>query len=85
MFETELNSVPARVPYLTADPARSEYWRDKIAGAGQLKVGLAWRETKGPYPDSKHRNIPYSAFAKIPQIEGVRFFALPLPSATDLS
>jgi hypothetical protein len=85
MFETQLDNVPTQVPYLTADPARSDFWRQKIGGVGQLKVGLAWRETKGLYPDSGHRNIPYSTFAKIPAIDDIRFFALPLPSATNLS
>jgi hypothetical protein len=42
-FGTTLETIPARVPYLTPSAAAVEAWRRRLAGrGGRLKVGLAW-------------------------------------------
>ena len=41
-FETRLESVPAEVPYLAADPARVEKWRQILGAPRGVRVGLAW-------------------------------------------
>lgn len=35
-------SIPGGVPYLRADPAAVELWRDRLAGRPGLRVGLVW-------------------------------------------
>ncbi len=42
-FATTLETVPAAVPYLAADPAAAALWRGRLDGlGGGLRVGLAW-------------------------------------------
>lgn len=40
-FATDLASIPRRVPYLKADPARVAHWRERLPGEAP-RVGLAW-------------------------------------------
>lgn len=37
-----LETLPAEVPYLVADAARVEYWRQKLSAWQGLRVGFAW-------------------------------------------
>jgi hypothetical protein len=42
---TTLETIPAPVPYLRADPARAALWRDRLAAlvpAGYRRIGIAW-------------------------------------------
>lgn len=44
-FKTDLTNIPAVTPYLQADSARREKWRqrlDEVARPGRPRVGLAW-------------------------------------------
>jgi tetratricopeptide (TPR) repeat protein len=41
-FKTELDTVPARVPYLCADPELTARWRARLPRARSPLVGLAW-------------------------------------------
>ncbi len=42
VFGTTLATIPAEIPYLTAEPAAIESWRQRLAGLTRLKVGLVW-------------------------------------------
>jgi tetratricopeptide (TPR) repeat protein len=46
LFDTMLETIPADIPYLTADPADILRWRTRLAAAGlppgRLAVGLVW-------------------------------------------
>jgi tetratricopeptide (TPR) repeat protein len=50
-FGTEVDNVPAAVPYLHADPAQAREWKELLVRQGlpqdALRVGLAWKST-GP-------------------------------------
>jgi FkbM family methyltransferase len=46
---TESN-IPARVPYLAADPGRVEAWRDRLPKDG-LKIGIVWQGRPDPKVD----------------------------------
>jgi tetratricopeptide (TPR) repeat protein len=46
VLDTTLETVPACVPYLAADPVRVAQWRDRLPAASALRVGLAWSGTK---------------------------------------
>ena len=42
-FRTTLETIPARVPYLAADPALADAWKARLGPpAGARRVGLAW-------------------------------------------
>jgi tetratricopeptide (TPR) repeat protein len=39
---TRLETIPANVPYLRAEPARVQAWRERLPGGGNLRVGVVW-------------------------------------------
>jgi hypothetical protein len=41
-FGTRLETIPAPVPYLWANPFRAAAWRERLAKLGGIKVGLVW-------------------------------------------
>ena len=70
-FGTTMNSIPAAVPYLRADPQRMQTWRQKI-GAQGLKIGICWQggtEIKG-------RSFAPALLAPIAGLPNVRLISL---------
>lgn len=41
-FGTTLNSIPADVPYINADPARIANWQDLLGPRSKPRIGLVW-------------------------------------------
>ena len=75
LFDTALGSIPAAVPYLTADPAAAARWRVRMAGLPGLRVGLVWSGNPS-YPGDRERSVPPAALAPILAIPGVSFVSL---------
>jgi tetratricopeptide (TPR) repeat protein len=42
-FGTQVDTIPARVPYLKANPAAVERWWRRLPGGAALRVGIAWQ------------------------------------------
>src|SRR6202012_4302509 len=42
ILQTTLETVPARSPYLRADPNQVAYWQYRLGGLPGLRVGLVW-------------------------------------------
>ena len=62
-FKTTIETIPNRIPYLSPDPNKVAYWRQKLGEKSNLRVGLVW--SGGFRPDqpkvwslNKRRNIP---------------------------
>lgn len=79
-FQTTLDDIPGRTPYLFADDARSRFWRDRLGAGDRLRVGLAW--SGGVRPDqppwaalNTRRNLPLHLLAPLRR-EGVEFYSL---------
>lgn len=66
-------NVPATVPYLMSDPARSAAWRERL-GPG-FKVGISWQGSPS-FVHDKGRSIPLAAFAPLAELPGVRLISL---------
>jgi hypothetical protein len=75
LFGTTLANVPARVPYLTADPRLVDRWRQELAALPGFKVGIAWQGSP-TYGGDRHRSIPLAQFAPLARIKGVRLYSL---------
>lgn len=73
-FRTELETIPASIPYLRADPDDRARWRERLDGNG-LKVGITWQGNpdQGSEP---HRSIPLRLLDPVLRVPGCRFFAL---------
>ena len=73
-FATRLDSVPARVPYLVAEPERARRWAARI-GAQGFKIGVVWQGNPNPEADMA-RSAPLAAFAPLAATPGVRLISL---------
>jgi tetratricopeptide (TPR) repeat protein len=75
IFKTDLASIPADVPYLSAEPDRIERWRKRLRDDGRLRVGINWQgSTK--YVLDHQRSMPLAQFGPLAQTEGVRLISL---------
>ncbi len=82
IFNTNLSTIPAEVPYLHADSPKIAYWRHIMKNAGRnLKVGIVWASSA---LDPK-RNCPLEACAPWFHIPGVQFYSIQKgPAAREL-
>lgn len=88
LFGTTVETIPAAVPYLHADPARGRAWADRLdtldgergartvqSGRPVRRVGLVW----GGSPDHRlnnQRSTTLAALAPLGAVGGVRFYGL---------
>jgi hypothetical protein len=73
-FATTLGTVPAGVPYLAADPARTEVWRGKLGGGAAPRIGLVWSGNRN-HPNDVNRSMPPERLAPL-FATGAAFVAL---------
>jgi Flp pilus assembly protein TadD len=72
---TTLEIVPARVPYLAADPAVVARWRAELGPFDGFKVGIAWQGNPQHLKD-RHRSFPLDQFEPLARLDGVRLVSL---------
>lgn len=65
---------PARMPYLSAEPARVAYWRE-LLDPGCINVGVCWQGNPERKID-RSRSIPLAEFLPLAQLPGVRLVSL---------
>lgn len=75
ILDTNLQTVPAEVPYLAADQERLEKWGKWVGRVSEFKVGIAWQGNPHQLWDH-HRSVPLSQFAPLAQVPGARLFSL---------
>jgi tetratricopeptide (TPR) repeat protein len=76
LFATDLASIPRDVPYLHADAAAAEVWRDRLADhSASLKVGLVWAGSP-THRNDRNRSTKLAGFAPLARIPGMRFVSL---------
>ncbi len=56
-FGTRLATIPARIPYLTADPARVAAWRARLGPSGRPRIGIAVSGSPD-HPEDALRSLP---------------------------
>jgi tetratricopeptide (TPR) repeat protein len=75
IFRSTLATIPANIPYLSADPELRTRWQQQLSGIGGFKVGIAWQGN----PEHKRdqwRSVPLLAFAPLAGVPGVRLVSL---------
>ena len=75
IFGTELETIPAEVPYLSAPVDLVERWRERFAAEPRLKVGIQWQGSP-KFVFDRQRSIPLARFAPLTEVDGVRLFSL---------
>ena len=74
VFKTNLENIPAEVPYIHADPLKAQFWSRKIGMTG-LRVGLVWAG-KPDHKNDRRRSIPLEQLIPLLQQPGVQFIGL---------
>ena len=68
-LRTRLREVPARVPYLRAEPARVAAWRDRLGERRAPRVGFVWSGSQGLANDKRSATLAQLLPALRPGIE----------------
>lgn len=66
LFGTTLDTIPRDIPYLSADEALVDHWRQELAGLHGVRVGIAW-QGRPKHPLDRQRSIPLAEFAPLAQ------------------
>ena len=83
-----LDQLPGRIPYLSADPIRTQHWTERLAGFSGKKVGVAWAgSSRRQSPElaviDARRSIPLQQLRPMLAVEDISVFSLqkggPLP------
>jgi thioredoxin-like negative regulator of GroEL len=75
VFGTTLDSIPATVPYLSADSEQVTRWRKILADLDGFRIGVNWEGNRRNAPGLS-RAVPLTAFYPVVRTEGVRVFSL---------
>ncbi len=75
IFQTRLESIPADMPYINANPERVAYWRDRIAGDTGFKIGIAWAGSAN-HTNELNRSCSLAIFQAIADMPGVSLYSL---------
>ena len=85
VFGSDLDTIPASVPYIDVDPERVERLRARIGSDDALKVGLVWAGDPAHLRD-RQRSISLAQLAPLASVRGLRFFSLQKgPAAEQIS
>ncbi len=74
VFATRLETIPASVPYVFADPALVDKWRGRLGGDG-FKIGIVWQGNPA-FRGDRLRSAPLAHYAPLARIPGVRLISL---------
>lgn len=73
------DTIPAAVPYLSAEPPRADYWNNRLGSRG-FKIGISWQGEKSwkgeDKPEDRTRSFPLRLFQRISKIPDVRLISL---------
>jgi len=75
-FDTRLDTIPARLPYLRAEPALVQRWAAELPPRPALRVGLAWKGNPRFENDADRSLASLAVLAPLWRVPGVQFVSL---------
>ena len=75
MFNTRLDSIPSKLPYLKADTRLVSIWQSRMQNHGGVRIGIVWAGHPS-HKDDARRSIPLSLFASLKLVPGVKLYSL---------
>ncbi len=72
---TELATIPAEIPYLTASAGRIAQWRPRLETLPHPRVAFVW-SGHASHPNDRNRSLPLARLAPLLEIEPVSFVSL---------
>jgi len=74
-FGTELETVPANVPYLRPYSDRIAVWQPRIPDNGRARVGFCWAGNPD-FGNDRHRSLPLDRLASLFSVPGIDFISM---------
>jgi tetratricopeptide (TPR) repeat protein len=74
-FGTTLQTVPAKVPYISPEDDLVRQWRDRLGGDG-FKIGICWTGSLTHLKGHQGRVFPLTCFEPLSKLPGVRLISL---------
>jgi tetratricopeptide (TPR) repeat protein len=75
-FDTILETIPAKIPYISADISLTGKWKDRLKhDDAKLKIGIVWAGNPG-FKQNRYRNIPLHFFIPVAELPGVTLYSL---------
>lgn len=76
VFDTTLESIPAKIPYISADSILMQKWHDKVHhDNSRFKIGLVWAGDPRHGYDTD-RSCQLELFSPLAQLNDISFFSL---------
>ena len=82
IFGTDIDTVPAEIPYIKADPELVTTWRERLGAHSGISVGLVWQGNP-EHPNDRRRSIRLEALRPLLDCSGVRFVSLQVGAGQD--
>jgi len=76
VLNTTLENIPAKTPYINADPLLIQKWRERVRDDnGVVKVGIAW--AGGPrHKKDRYRSCSLEVFSPLAQLDDITCYSL---------
>jgi hypothetical protein len=74
-FGTELDSIPAEIPYLRVSADRASKWRERLGERRVPRIGIAWAGSAA-HKNNRRRSIALERFVPLFAVDGVELVSL---------
>ncbi|MHC5537043.1 DUF6165 family protein [Singulisphaera rosea] len=75
VFQTRVDNVPARIPYLFPDAALVAKWKEELDLVDAVRVGIHWQGSPH-FKQDRYRSFPLHHFSILAEVDGVQLFSL---------
>ena len=82
LFDTTLETIPARVPYLSAAREQRRRWHERFRALPGLKIGFSWQGNPNHLAD-RRRSVKLDQFASLLQMPDTHWFSLQKGAGTE--
>ena len=74
-FNTRLETIPSKTPYLIASPERMKVWEERLPKSRALRAAIGWAGNPN-FPTDKSRSIGLQRLLPLLSVPGVQFISL---------
>jgi tetratricopeptide (TPR) repeat protein len=76
VFDTTIETIPLKIPYIPIDPVYVQKWRNKVhQRSSVVKIGLVWSGNP-KYGKDQYRSLPPGVFSSLANMDEVLFYSL---------